>query len=431
LFQAFETACLRTIFLDKMAKFFLVFLSLIFFSFSAFCKDYKIGELIDIAEKNSPNIRAAQYSALAQKRLANQQKYWSNPVVSFGRLGGQDIYGVSQTIPFYNKLQSKYDIEEAEFRVLETRKNNLALFVKSEVFSLLYQYQALQKKIELAQKRLDRLNLVDKYLTTIVLSSPTKKAQWQITKDKIRLVERDLIKYRNELYQTWNLANVYLNLESEPSNISFEWLDDSNYKGKKFFVETAIENNLELKEQKILISKYKSELSFAKVEQMPDVSVSATRQNGGSATGLGGLPNQDATGVGLSLSIPLINRNQEKIASSESKIKAQEFEVEFQRNQLVKLISNDVNEYETSLKLAKNFPVSNINKIVSRLSEANSDFKKGVLDFITYIELDSQEYQTIDTILDTQVELAASYADLMKKVGNFTLPNSTLAQNDK
>ena len=87
-----------------MAKFFLVFLSLIFFSFSAFCKDYKIEELIDIAEQNSANIKAAQYSALAQKRLANQQKYWSNPVASVGRIGGQDTYSVSQTVPFYNKL---------------------------------------------------------------------------------------------------------------------------------------------------------------------------------------------------------------------------------------------------------------------------------------------------------------------------------------
>ena len=163
--------------------------------------------------------------------------------MSAGRIGGQDSYSVSQTVPFYNKLQSKYDIEEAEFRVLDVRKNNLSLFVKSEVFSLLYQYQALRSKIELAQKRLDRLTLVDKYLATIVLSSPTKKAQWHITKDRIRLVERDLIKYRNELYQTWNAANVYLNLESEPTNVAFEWLDDNNYKGKNFFINAAIENN--------------------------------------------------------------------------------------------------------------------------------------------------------------------------------------------
>jgi hypothetical protein len=78
-----------------MAKFFLLFLSIIFFSFSAFSKDYTIEELINIAEQNSTNIRRAQYLALAQKRLANQQKYWSNPVISVGRLGDQDIYDVT------------------------------------------------------------------------------------------------------------------------------------------------------------------------------------------------------------------------------------------------------------------------------------------------------------------------------------------------
>jgi outer membrane protein TolC len=407
-----------------MARFFIIFLSIFSFSFSALCKDYKIGELIDIAEQNSYNIRAAESSALAQKRFANQQKYWSNPTVGFGRLAGQDTYSVTQTVPFYNKLQSKYDIEEAEYRVLETRKNNVSLFVKAEVFSLLYRYQALKKKIDLAQKRIDRLTLVDKYLSTIVLSSPTKKAQWRITKDKINLVERDLIRFRNELYQTWNAANVYLNLQEQPTAITLEWLNNQNYRGKDFFINTALENNLELKEQKILISKYKSELSYSKVEQMPDVNVTATKQNGTNSSFAGA--NQDSTGVGISLSVPLWNRNQEKIASGESKIKAQQESYEFYRNRLIQITSNDISEYETALKLAKNFPVGEINKIISRLNEANSDFKKGVLDFITYIELDSQEYQTVDTILDTQIDLAASYAQLMIKVGNFTLP-----ENDK
>ncbi len=405
-----------------MARFFIIFSSIFFISSSAFCKDYRIDELLNIAEQNSYNIRSAESTALAQKRFANQQKYWSNPTVGFGRLAGQDTYSVTQTVPFYNKLQSKYDIEEAEYWVLENRKNNVSLLVKSEVFSLLYRYQALKKKIDLAQKRIDRLLLVDKYLSTIVLSSPTKKAQWHITKDKIKLVERDLIRFKNELYQTWNAANVYLNLQEQPTSVTVEWLNNQNYRGKDFFVNAALENNLELKEQKILISKYKSELSFSKVEQMPDVNVTATKQNGANSSFAGS--NQDSTGVGVSFSVPLWNRNQEKIASSESKIKAQQESYEFYRNRLVQITSNDISEYETALKLAKNFPIDEIGKIVSRLNEANSDFKKGVLDFITYIELDSQEYQTIDTILDTQVDLASSYSALMVKIGNFTLPKN-------
>jgi outer membrane protein TolC len=178
---------------------------------------------------------------------------------------------------------------------------------------------------------------------------------------------------------------------------------------------------LELKEQKLLVNKYKSELSFAKIEQMPDVNISASQQSSSSATTSS---NQGGNGIGLSVSIPLFNRNQEKIFSAKSKIKAQELSFEFNYNRLIQLLNNDINQFETTLKLAKNFPISEINKTLARLALANSDFKKGILDFITYIELDLQEYQVIDTCLDTQLEMASSYANLMTKIGNFILPQT-------
>ncbi len=400
-----------------MTRFLIILLIALNLANQASAKDYTIAELLEIAQQNS-SIKAAEFSALAQKRFANQQKYWENPTVNFDRNSTQNSYGVNQVIPFAGKLQSKYNIEDSEFKILETRKNNLALFVKAETFTLLYQYYALQKKIELAQKRLIRLSLVDKYLSNIVLSSPTQMAQGQITKDKIKLIERDLIKYRNQLYQTWNRVNVYLNLESAPK-IDLNWLDEKNYQGKNFFLNAALENNLNLQEQKFLINKSKSELSFAKIEKMPDVNISITRDHVSASSG-----NKDSSGVGLSVAVPLINRNQEKILGAESKIKAQEMEFEFQKNQLINMLSNDVSEFETALKIAKNFPVSDINKTLARLNKANSEFKKGILDFITYIELDSQEYQTIDTVIDTQVNIASSYADLMVKIGTFILPKN-------
>lgn len=384
---------------------------------NAWCKSYEISELLEIAEKNSI-VKAAEFSALAQKRFANQQKYWENPVASVSQDSNQKTYSVSQAIPFYGKLDSKFKVEEAQYQILETRKNNLALSVKAETFVLLYQYHALQQKIELAQKRLDRLSLVDKYLSNIVLASPTQSAQGHITKDRIKLINRDLVRYQNQLYQTWNRANIYLNLEEQPQ-IKVRWLDSKNYRGRDFFVSAAIDNNLGLREQKFLIQKAKSELSFAKLEKMPDVNISATRDDPSAAAG-----GSHANGVGLSLSLPLINRNQEKILGAESQIKAQEMEFEFQKNQLLRTINNDLNEFETALKITKNFPPAEVAQILNRLSKANNNFKKGILDFITYIELDLQEYQMIDTIIDTQVDVATSYAALMTKVGSFTLPSN-------
>ena len=408
-----------------MIKFFITFVTLTFLSSPAFCKEYRIEELINIAEQNSSNIRSAQYLATSQKRFANQQKYWENPTIGIDRIWGENTFSINQSIPFYGKLKSKYNIEEAEYRILETRRDNLSLFVKAEVFSLIYQYKALKTKVELAQKRLRRLNLVDRYLFAITVNSPTKKAQRRITKSKIRLVERDLLKLQNKLYQTWNEANVYLNLKDEPTNINIEWLSNDNYKGKEFFISRALDSNLDLKEQEVLADKYKHELSFAKLEKMPDFKVSLTRQNG-SAYGAGSAGiNQDDTGVGLSVSIPLFDRNKEKISSAKSKIQSQKHALEFYRKRLINSLSNDISEYETSLKLARRFSTKDIKKIVRSLSIANSNFKRGVLDFVTYIELDSQEYQIIDEIMDTQINLANSYSRLMIKVGSFTVPMSS------
>lgn len=405
-----------------MTKFFFIFFTALFFVFSAFGRDYKIEELLEIAQQNSANIRSAQYLAQSQKHFANQQKYWENPTIEFSNIGDEDTYTISQTIPFFNKTKNKYNIEEAQFRALDARKNNLELFVQAEVFRLIYQYQAIKKKIALAQKRLDRLVLIEKYLANIALNSPTKKAQSQITKSRIKLVERDLAKFRNDFYQTWNAVNIYLNLESPPTNIVLQWIDNSNYLGRQFFIEAALENNWELKEQKILIGKAKSELSYAKIEQMPDVNVSAIRETV-SASASGG--RVDSNGIGVSVSIPLLNRNKEKIAAARSRIKASEQSFEFERNQMIQLLNNNISDYETSLKLAEEFQIKNIDKALTRLFQAHSDFKKGVLDFTTYIELDSQEYQMIEVIIDTQVELAASYSSLMTKVGKF-IPNQKM-----
>lgn len=374
---------------------------------------------MEIAKQNSVNIKAAESLADAQKRFANQQKYWSNPTASYSSNFGNSEFSVSQTLPFYGKLQSRYDIENAEFGVLTNRRKITELFVQSDLFVLLYQYHGLQQKIDLAQKRLTRLAILNRFLSSLILNSPTKQTQAQITKDHIKLVERDLVKYRNQLYQTWNLANVYLHLPSQPDGIQVKWLDTQSYKGRKFFVDAAIENNLDLQEQKLLIQKAKSELSYAKIEQMPDVNISASKQNNSSAQNLG---NQDSSALGLSLSVPLINLNKEKIAGSSAKIRSQQQALEFRTNQLMSEINNDLNGYETALNLAKMFPTSQINITISRLNRTNEDFKKGLLDFLTYIELDTKEYEVIDAIINTQIELASSYANLMTKVGAFTLP---------
>ncbi len=95
---------------------------------------------------------------------------------------------------FLKKLETKFKAEDAQYRILENQKNNLILNIKAHSFSLIYAYNINNKKIILAQKRITRLSLIDRFLSSINLSSPTQKAQSKITKDKIRLIINDLLK---------------------------------------------------------------------------------------------------------------------------------------------------------------------------------------------------------------------------------------------
>ena len=391
---------------------------LIILASDGFCLEYNIDNLLKTAEENSANIQAFELFAQSQKSFANQQKYWTNPIISATKTSAQNTFSLSQEIPYFNKLEHKYNIENSEFKIQENRRNSLILEVKSQVFKLAYQNFILQNKIQLTQKRLDRLSLISNYLSNIALDSPNRHAQSIIAQDRIKLVQRDLIILNNQLKQNFNNLNVFLNLPEQPK-ITLKWLDKNQIEPKQNLVQKALENNLTLKGQKFNIDKYRSELAYAKIEQMPNVNIHGQIQDSS-----GSSSNQASNGIGLSLSVPIINQNKEKIFSAESKIKAQNKLYEFEKNQLEKIIENDILQYQTQLKNSQIFAINLVPKIIARLNNANVDFKKGILDFITYIELDMQEYQTLDAIFEAQYLLAESFSDLMVKIGDFSIPQN-------
>ena len=276
----------------------------------------------------------------------------------------------------------------------------------------------MQNKIQLTQKRLDRLSLISNYLANIALDSPNRHAQSIIAQDRIKLVQRDLIILNNQLKQNFNNLNIFLNLQEQPK-ITLKWLDKNQLEPKQNLVQRAFDNNLNLKGQKFNIEKYRSELAYAKIEQMPNVNIHGQIQDSS-----GSSSNKASNGIGLSLSVPIINQNKEKIFSAESKIKAQNKLYEFEKNQLEKIIENDILQYQAQLKNSQIFAINLVPKIIARLNNANVDFKKGILDFITYIELDMQEYQTLDAIFEAQYLLAESFSDLMVKIGDFSIPQN-------
>jgi hypothetical protein len=182
---------MNSIFTRLIQLFFLLIIVINQTNAQEFESRYSLGEILTIIEKN-PAIKSAEFFAIAQKNFANQEKYWQNPQLNYGVGNNHENYTASQTVPFFGKLETKFKAEDAQFRILENQKNNLILNIKAHIFSLIYAFNINNKKIILAQKRIARLSLIDRFLSSINLTSPTQKAQSQITKDKIKLIRNDL-----------------------------------------------------------------------------------------------------------------------------------------------------------------------------------------------------------------------------------------------
>jgi outer membrane protein TolC len=206
---------------------------------------------------------------------------------------------------------------------------------------------------------------------------------------------------------------------SQRISIDTPWLNNSSFPSVDKLLEEALNSNLNLQEQKIILEKYQAQLQYNRLEKMPDIALSLSN-NKSNYNG----SNSNSNSVGVSISIPLFNRNQQKILGTYSQIKAQQNQIEFTKNMLINELASDINFFQTNLKIADDFSLKIIDQSVTRLNQANLDFKKGILEFITYIELDSQEYNAIDVALDTQVQLANAYSNLMIKIGNFIIPNA-------
>ena len=225
---------------------------------------------------------------------------------------------------------------------MENQKNNLILNIKAHSFSLIYAYNINNKKIILAQKRITRLSLIDRFLSSINLSSPTQKAQSQITKDKIRLIKNDLLKLQYKQTQLWNSLNVYLGF-SKRVLIETPWLNNASFPSVDELLKEALNSNLNLQEQKILLEKYNAQLQYNHLEKMPDISLSISN-NKSNYNG----SNSNSNSVGVSIAIPIFNRNQQKILGTYSQIKAQGNQIEFTKNMLINELASDINFFQTN-----------------------------------------------------------------------------------
>lgn len=139
------------------------------------------------------------------------------------------------------------------------------------------------------------------------------------------------------------------------------------------------------------------ELSLARSERIPDPSFEI----------LGGKDGDDASIVeaGVSIPLPLFNRNQGRIAAAEARIRRAEFEIDAVRNDLLLGLNEAFRTFAVAQERVAVYRDDILPKAERALTQTNEGYKQGKFSFLDV--LDAQR-----TLAEARIAYAAGLADL-------------------
>jgi outer membrane protein TolC len=231
-----------------------------------------IYELIKIAKNNNPEIKMLQERYLATRQRITTVKTWEYPLVGFETSGTEQMYSVSQMLPFPGKLSLRSKVADNESKIAEQELNLKIIEVVTKVKKVYWDYWLINKIIEIYQENIDLMKrflniantkyVIGKTTQIDVLKANTEVAQME---NMLIMLEQQKISIQTELNSLLNHPpDTPLGNPEQPKQKEIR----HTYKE---MVELVLKNNPEIKSKEFLLRRSISALSLSKIEWYPDL----------------------------------------------------------------------------------------------------------------------------------------------------------------
>ncbi len=393
--------------------------SSLFFSYEARSESFTANQLIDLALKNSSLAKSYDLDAMAKDKLSEQAGAWDNPNFEIGtenkkETGGETRfirYGLSQTLYMPGKFSAKEKIFKSEAEIARLETSSVELKIRGLVLNLIYEFKASKEKMNHAQERLERFKTVQGYIQSRVFAAPQKKTEASIVSGKLIVLQKELFHIQAKSENIWNELNSYLKLNSVPG-IQLAWFKKGPILNRQEISSLLMANNPELKKQNARLMQSKNEVDLTSSESWRGLTLS-----GSYASGSGFNP-EKIYGLGVSLPLPVFNSNSSVRSASELRSKAEVERLIFLKEQTLKELNSAFLNFELAKKSVVALPVKKIEDLEKAIAETDKGFRRGQVDLLTYLEADSQHYESVSAILEAQLELIKSISDLQTLTGS-------------
>lgn len=381
---------------------------------------YTLAELIGLAVERNPWL-ASHDARVEERRLsAEQARVWTGPSLDAsggGRregpaTGSRYEAALSQPLPLLGKPGLRGGLMDLETKDRRMLRSAAQTTVTLQVVKLAYEYAVNRRKADFLEKRRLRFELVRAYLAGREFFTPQRKAESRIVENRLKAFVSDAIQSQAGFKASLEKLRVHAPLpEGSFPEIEAPWLSGARELDQREWLGAALENNPGLRAQRLALESSRLEGRLAARDALPEPSIKASFEEGRAAE------TEQNFGIGLSLAFPAWNGNRAGILSAEQKKLAEERLVNFQEQRLKAELPRAILEYEAARRIVQKHPQTVLADLESELLDAEAGFRKGQVDLLTFLELDSAASETINRVLDAQLALLERAAELLELRG--------------
>lgn len=363
---------------------------------SVYAEEHNVQSLISASLANSPYIDAKNLQIKAAGLMVDQTRLWGNPTLSgdFGGITQNDISGfsysfrVSQPIffPGKQKLRAALAAHNQQFEALNLRERKQLL--QFNVIQSAYRYKLTEDMLQEFQARLNRFKMLRVAIAAKPAASPEIRAQKYIIENALRNSERDYINLQKELAIALQNLRVYFD-KTENLSLKLSLFSGNATLDRETILAQVLANNILIQKIGVQVAQAETNSTLLSREAYPDINIAAYYDKD---TG----PFQEHRfGGGLSLPIPLFNRNQHASAAADDYALAARKEREYAMSILKRDFNAIFEEYSVSLRLIEKFPIDQVASTNQNLKSLTAEFMRSRLATLTYADAEQRMQDSI------------------------------------
>jgi cobalt-zinc-cadmium efflux system outer membrane protein len=381
--------------------------------------------------KNNFVLLAQQYNIDKAGAAVIQSKVYPNPEVSADIIAyqGQDkLYfpsgnknnlavGIEQLILIGGKRKAQIELAKLDKQMAESELTDITRNLQLQIWQSFYTLHNQQKLIEKYDKLLDKLSvLISSYEVQVAKNNVALKDLVRLKSVYVK-INNDKSEESQTLIEQQQKLNILLGTTATITTV-YDAADANGYSGKTFLYDDilnkSLQNRPDLSQAKLATESARVNLSLQKRLAIPDVTIRGGYNQQGDAF-------NNQYNVGLSIPLPVFDRNRGNIQSAKVQKLESEKNVEYKQLEVQNEVLAAYQNFTRSVDEYKR-----VNTLVNQDFDAvftgiNTNFQKGnvsMIEFADFFEAYNEAQTEVERVKQ-QLAVAAAQINFVTGTNNF------------